>query len=402
MRIQKNFNHTARAILLRPILLVALLTCLSGCPAPADTPSESTSAPPADSSPIKSETTSFQISTLLEGLDRPWGLAFLPGNELLITERSGRLRRVRDGVLQKEPLQGVPEVHAHSQGGLLDVLLHPDFAQNRWVYLSYSKAGTNGATTAVSRGRLGEAGLEKVEEIFVADAWSRHNRHFGGRMLFDRQGALYLSIGDRGEMERAQTLTDHAGTLLRLDANGKALPDNPFVGKDGAKPEIYTIGNRNIQGMIEHPESQKIWTHEHGPMGGDELNLIKAGANYGWPLVTYGKNYDGTVISEKTTLEGIEAPVLHWTPSIACSGLAVYTGDQFPEWKGNFFVGALVQTHLRRVVLEGETPTHQEVLLHGLARIRTVMQGPDGFLYLLTDSPQGKLLRIEPTASVLP
>lgn len=378
------------------ILFVVAALAVAACQIPAVS---APSVAPGDRV-IRSEEATVKVVPVAEGLEYPWSIAFVSKNEMLVTERSGRLRRIRDGRLEEQALRGVPKVHAFGQGGLLEVLLHPRFGENRLVYLSYSKPGPRGSTTAVCRGKLGDHGLEQVEEVFEADAWGTSHAHFGGRMLFDDKGALLLTVGERASMERAQNFMDHAGCTIRLHDDGTVPADNPFVGRKGYRAELYTVGNRNSQGMAIHPQTRQIWQHEHGPRGGDELNLIRPGGNYGWPLVTYGVNYDGSVISQKTEMEGMVSPVLHWVPSIACSGLVVYTGDDFPKWKGNFFVGALVQTHLRRVVMENGKPVHQEVLLKELkSRIRTVAQGPDGFLYILTDSPQGGVFRLEPGSS---
>jgi aldose sugar dehydrogenase len=343
-----------------------------------------------------SELHDFHLVVVTDGLSHPWGMAFLPGGDILVTERAGRLRLVRDGKLLDQPLTGVPQVAASGQGGLLDVALHPDFADNRLIYLAYAKPGPQGATTAIARGRLGESGLEEVEDIFVAQAWGTTGRHFGSRLVFDGDGNLYLTIGDRGEMDRAQNPRDHAGTTIRLHDDGSVPEDNPFGGRSDALPEIYTFGNRNAQGMVIHPDTGAVWQNEHGPRGGDEINLIQAGRNYGWPRVTHGVAYSGAEITPHVELEGTEPPLLHWTPSIAPSGMAVYTGDAFPEWQGDVFVGALAGQHLRRVVFDGLEPVHEESLLQGFARIRDVRTGPDGFLYLLTDESSAVLVRLEP------
>jgi aldose sugar dehydrogenase len=343
--------------------------------------------------------------TVVDGLQHPWGLAFLPGGEMLVTERPGRLRVVRNGQLVPDPVAGVPEVVAQGQGGLLDVAVHPDFASNRLVYLSYSKRGPNGSSTAVARGRYENGRLENVQDIFVAEAWGTGGQHFGSRLLFDRAGYLYVTVGDRGdspnrgEAHRAQNRADHAGSTLRLHDDGRVPQDNPFVGQQGVRPELFTYGNRNAQGMALHPSTGEVWQTEHGPRGGDELNLMRAGANYGWPLVSHGVNYSGAAFTERTEAPGMEPSVLQWTPSIATSGLAFYTGDVFPGWRGSVFTGALVGQHLRRVVLDGTRVVRQEELLTDYGqRIRDVRTGPDGHLYLLTDSPQGRLVRLEPAS----
>lgn len=337
-----------------------------------------------------------RVVPVVTGLEHPWSAAFLPDGEVLITERTGQLRRVRGGELVREPVAGVPRVRVGGQGGLLDVVLHPRFAENRLVYLSYSKPVEGGATTAVARGRYEDGRLHDVADVFVAEARGG-GRHFGSRLVFDRDGMLYVTIGDRGEMQRAQDLGDHAGTTVRLHDDGRVPADNPFVGRAGARPEIYSYGNRNAQGMVVHPETGEIWQNEHGPRGGDEINRILAGRNYGWPAITHGVDYSGRPITQDTARAGMEQPLLHWTPSIAPSGMAIYTGESFPAWRGHVFVGALAGQHLRRVVFDGLRPVHQERMLAELgARIRDVRQAPDGYLYLLTDSPNGALLRLEP------
>lgn len=343
-------------------------------------------------------TRQHRVVEVVTGLEHPWSVAFLPGGDMLVTERPGRLRIVRDGELLPDPVAGVPEVRARGQGGLLDVVLHPDFQQNRLVYLSYSKpVGSDAATTAVARGRFEGGRLQDVEDVFVADAVGSGGRHFGSRIVFTPEGLMYVTVGDRGEMERAQDPTDHAGTTIRLHDDGRVPRDNPFVDHPEVRPEIYTYGNRNAQGMAVHPETGDVWQVEHGARGGDEINLIRPGRNYGWPEITHGVNYSGEPISPDTARAGLEQPLVHWTPSIAPSGMAFYTGDRFPEWRGNVFVGALAGQHLRRVAFDGTTPVEQEQLLEDRGeRIRAVRDGPDGYLYLLTDSPNGALLRLEP------
>jgi aldose sugar dehydrogenase len=341
----------------------------------------------------------FEVVTVATGLEHPWGIAFLPEGEILVTERPGRLRVIRDGALDPDPVSGVPPVQARNQGGLMDVEIHPAFEANRLVYLSYSKAlGGGRTTTAVVRGRFDGSSLSDVEEVFEAHAGASPGRHYGSRIVFDRDGYLYVTVGDRGERDRAQDRSDHAGTTIRLHDDGRVPDDNPFVGMEGVLPEIFTYGNRNAQGMAVHPETGRIWQNEHGPRGGDELNLIGAGLNYGWPEITHGVNYSGTMITPDTARPGMEQPVVHWTPSIAVSGMDFYTGDRFPAWEGDLFVGALRQQHIRRLVLEGEEVVEQDVLLDNLGvRFREVATGPDGYLYLLTDERDGHVLRLEPS-----
>lgn len=339
----------------------------------------------------------YRVATVAEGLEYPWGIAFLPGGDILVTERPGRLRLIRGGALVPEPVAGVPEVWARGQGGLLDVALHPDFARNRLVYLSYSKPGPKGATTAVVRGRLEGHRLTGVEEILEADAWSTAPVHFGSRLVFDRDGYLFVSIGERGRKENAQDLSNHAGTILRLHDDGRVPSDNPFVGRAGARPEIYAYGIRSPQGLAIHPATGELWETEHGPRGGDEINRIRPGRNYGWPVITYGIDYNGRKVSDLTAKAGMEQPLHYWVPSIATSGLAIYDADRFPAWRGSLFVGGLAGQHLARVRLDAGRPLEQEKLLDGRRqRIRDVRVGPDGYVYLLVDARSAPVLRLEP------
>jgi aldose sugar dehydrogenase len=382
----------------RALLLGAAVLAAACGPAPRGAngqgqPAET--APPA--TPAPAGETAFRVVTVAEGLEHPWGIAFLPGGDLLVTERPGRLRLIRGGTLVPAPIAGVPEVAARGQGGLMDVALHPDFASNRLVYLSYSKPGPEGSTTAVARGRLEEGRLADVRDIFVGRAWGRGGQHFGSRLAFDRDGYLYVTIGDRGTMARAQDLSDHAGTTLRLHDDGRVPADNPFVNRPGALPEIFTYGNRNAQGMDIHPATGRVWQAEHGPRGGDEINLILAGRNYGWPEITHGVNYDGSQITPDTARPGMEQPLHHWTPSIAAAGMTIYDGDAFPGWRGNVFVAALAGQHLARVEFDGTRPVREERLLADRGeRYREVATGPDGLIYLLVDARSAPVLRLEP------
>ena len=347
----------------------------------------------------------IRVEKLADGLANPWSLAWLPNGDLLITERPGRLRVFRNGALDPEPISGVPEVRVTALGGLLEVLPHPDFARNRILYLSYAKGGEgNLATTALARGRLDGQELKDLQEIFVAANWSTSPTNFGGRMVFGRDRMLYLAVGERQEQERAQDTMLHGGKVLRLDENGQAPSDNPFAGRPGYLPEIYSVGHRSPQGLAVHPITGDLWENEHGPLGGDEINIVRAGSNYGWPLVTYGKNYDGTAVSESSTRGGLEPPFMFWVPSIAISGLSFYTGDRLATWKGNAFVGSMMEGrtratgHVQRITFaENGEPIQREPILAQLRqRIRDVRPGPDGLLYVLTDQNPGVLLRIEP------
>jgi len=368
------------------LLLLPLLTGMSAQPS-------------APAQPVfESAQQRFRVETVVDGLVHPWALAFLPDGTLLITERPGRLRVVRDGRLLPQAVRGLPEIAARGQGGLLDVVLHPEFADNRLIYFSYSAAGEGGYTTRVARGRFDDANLtlSGVQVLFEALPRSRRTHHFGSRLVFDRAGFLYITVGDRGDMDRAQKLDDHAGSVLRLHDDGRIPSDNPYLGQKNVRPEIYSYGHRNPQGMTLHPDSGAVWLHEHGARGGDEINIVRPGLNYGWPVITHGVDYTYLPIGIGTHKEGMAQPLHHWTPSIAPSGMAFYTGDVFPHWRGNLFVGALVRTHLARLVLDSEKVVAEEQLLTTLGRrIRDVRQGPDGRLWLLTDHDPGQLLRLD-------
>jgi aldose sugar dehydrogenase len=351
----------------------------------------------------------YRVETVVDGLEHPWSMAFLPNGDLLVTERPGRLRIVREGVLLPDPVPGLPEIRVGGQGGLLDVALHPGFEENRLVYLSYAKPNADGSegTTAVARARLENDRLVGLEEVFEAAAWTRGGGHHGSRLAFDQDGYLFITVGDRqapprGDLEAhpAQDLTNHYGTTIRLHDDGRVPADNPFVGSDRALPETWSYGHRNAQGMAVHPETNEVWQNEHGPQGGDELNLIRAGINYGWPVVGYGVNYrSGTAIHEATHHDGMEQPVHIWTPSIATSGLLIYTGDAFPAWRGSFFVGGLAGEQLARLTMDGHQVVNEETLVQRMGRIRDVRQGPDGMIYLAIDHRGGDLtpiLRLEP------
>lgn len=342
----------------------------------------------------------FRVVTVVDGLEVPWGMAFLPDGDMLVTERAGRLRIVRDGVLLPDAVPGVPEVFARGQGGLMDVVLHPDFASNRLVYLSYSKPIDDNSTTAVVRGRFENDRLNDVEEVFEAD--TRGRGHYGSRIAFDADGYLFISVGERqvpsrGDLEAhpAQDLSNHHGVVVRLYDDGRVPDDNPFVGQEGALPEIWSYGHRNPQGLVIHPETGSIFVAEHGPQGGDEVNLIEPGNNYGWPVIGYGVNYgSGTAIHEGTRREGMEEPIHVWVPSIATSSMMIYTGDKFPRWHGNMFVTGLAGEQLARLIMEGDDIVQEETLLRGIGRIRNVHQGPDGYIYVAIEDRRGGLTPI--------
>ncbi len=352
----------------------------------------------ASAQTFSSEQHEFRVATVTRGLVHPWSLAFLPNGDMLVTERVGRLRIIRNGELRPMPVAGVPEVALGGQGGLLDIALHPKFAENRLIYLSYAAAGEGGSGTEVARAYLIDDELVDLERILDVRPKSIGGRHFGSRLLFGRDGYLYVTAGERASRDRAQNLGDLAGSIMRITDDGGVPPDNPFVGRADARPEIYTYGNRNPQGLAMHPETGQIWEAEHGPKGGDEINILVAGTNYGWPVITYGGSYSGAEIGEGTAKAGMAQPARHWgVPAISPSGMAFYTGGDFPSWRDNMFLGALSGRVLIRLVLDGTEIVHEERLLEDFGeRIRDVRQGPDGSLYLLTDSPKGRLLRLDP------
>jgi glucose/arabinose dehydrogenase len=348
---------------------------------------------------FQSEKHAFRIVTLVEGLVHPWSLAFLPDGRMLVTERPGRVRVVgRDFRLDPRPLEGAPQVAAVGQGGMFDVAPHPKYAENGWIYLAYNARGEGGHGTELARAKLDGHRLTQLQVLFRLEPKSSGGQHFGGRIVFDGAGHVFLTLGDRGDRDRAQRLDDHAGSVIRLHDDGRVPADNPFVKRAGAKPEKFSLGNRNMQGAALHPQTGELWTHEHGPQGGDEINVIRAGRNYGWPVITYGANYGiGTRIGEGTHKAGMEQPLHKWVPSIAPSGMAFYEGDRFPRWRGNLLVGALRDQMLVRLELEGEKVIREERLIrNAIGRIRDVRTGPDGYLYLLTDESDGVLARLEP------
>jgi len=357
------------------------------------------------------ETRDYKVraTKIVEGLAHPWSMAFLPDGRMLVTERRGQLRIVENGKLLPASVEGLPKITEHGQGGLLDVVLHPKYADNGWIYWSYNavdSAGLHG--TELARGKLGGSRdmprMTDVQVLFKMQPKVEAGYHFGSRIVFDRQGYLYLTLGDRGDspdkgaQHRAQLLNNHGGKSIRLLDDGRVPDDNPFVKTPGALPEIYSYGHRNMQGAALHPDTGRVWAHEHGPQGGDEVNILAAGANFGWPVITYGANYgSGSKIGEGTAKPGMIQPLFYWVPSIAPSGMTFYSGRNFPKWKGNLFVGALVQQLLMRVTLDGEKSVDQERLFEKkFGRIRDVREGPDGNLYLLTDSDKGDLIRLEP------
>jgi glucose/arabinose dehydrogenase len=343
------------------------------------------------------------VESVAQGLSHPWAIDFLPDGTMIVTERDGKMRLVSKAGGLGEPFSGLPDVDVGGQGGLLDVALHPNFARNRLIYWSYSEAGQGGNSTAVARARLSEDGttLVDIQVIFSQKPKVPSRQHFGNRLVFDGKGHLFVTLGERSRERfrgQAQDLNSHLGKVVRLTEEGGVPPDNPFVNKPGALPEIWSYGHRNPQAAAINPATGALWAIEHGPRGGDEINLPEPGKNYGWPIISHGVNYSGTPVgSGKKEMPGMEQPIYQWTPVIAPSGMAFYTGDIFPQWKGNLFVGGLAATALVRLELDGAKVTHEERLLiqEGL-RIRDVAQGPDGALYVVTDEEEGEILRISP------
>lgn len=353
----------------------------------------------------------IRVSVLARGIQNAWGMVFLPSGSILIAERAGRFRLIREGRLEAAALDGAPEVTQVGTGGLMDIALHPDFETNRLVYFAYAKPGVDPAgsdyyaTTAVGRGRLNEAetALTGVEDVYVANAWSSTPGGHGSRLRFAPDGTLFFSSPFRRDFERPQDLGSDISKLLRLNDDGSIPADNPFVGQAGASPAIWSIGHRAIEGLVLHPVTGELWASEHGPQGGDEVNIIRKGANYGWPQVSYGRDYSGAPVSERPWQEGLEQPELIWVPSIATSGMVFYTGERFPQWQGDLFVGSLMTGripgtgHIERIEFNAEGELKRERLLVDLhQRVRDVQQGPDGLLYVLTDERDGALLLLEP------
>jgi glucose/arabinose dehydrogenase len=356
---------------------------------------------------LRSTLHDYRVVTVVEALVQPWSIAFVPGGDMLVTERPGRLRIVRQGKLLPQPVDGVPTVFHVGQGGLLEVKPHPNFASNRLLYLSYSKPHADGkqSTTAVLRGRFENDRLTGVEPIF--ESLSQGRGHYGGKLAFDKSGYLFITLGDRqvppeGNLAAhpAQDLSNHHGKIVRLHDDGRVPADNPFVSRAGARPEIWSYGHRNVQGLLIHPETGDVWADEHGPQGGDELNRIQPGKNYGWPIIGFGVNYTtGLAIHSGTHREGMEQPVRVWVPSIGISGLMLYDGDRFPQWRGNLFIGGMAGQQLSRLTLQGQRVTNEEALVQQMGRIRDIRQGPDGLIYLVTEDRDGKptpIYRLEP------
>jgi len=380
-------------------LLSVALSMTASPLALADVAPDPIRPPPPQPAAAKIVKDGYKVTEVATGLDHPWSLAFLPDGGILVTERAGRLRLIRDGQLQAEPIAGVPEVHTGSQAGLFDIVLHPNFAENSIVYLTYAHGTNQANATRVARARFDGASLQDLKVIFEAAPLKDTNNHYGARMAFLPDGTFALTIGDGFEYrEAAQNLKSDLGKIVRLNDDGSVPQDNPFVGRADARPEILSYGHRNEQGLAFDSETGRLYEHEHGPRGGDELNIIEPGRNYGWPIITYGMDYSGAYVSPYTERPGMEQPVVQWTPSIAPSGLAVYRGDKFPAWNGDLFVGALAFKHLRRVDIDegGHVAGEEQLLTDRNERIRDVRASPDGYIYVTTDEAAGKVLKLEP------
>ena len=387
----KNFNFLL-------LLTLFLIACSREDTTLIDEPQQPVYfAEPVNSAEIvNSEKLNFVIDTVAMDLESPWGMAFLPDGSMLVTEKPGRLRMIKEGKLLPDSILGVPEVVAKGQGGLLDIQLHPDYESNGWLYISYSAPGDGGANTAVMRAKLQGNSLVEQEVIFQATPFTGKSHHFGSRIEFDEAGYMYITVGDRGERDKnPQSLESYCGKVHRLYDDGRIPEDNPFVNEENAVASIYSYGHRNPQGLARHPETGAIWEHEHGPQGGDEVNEVKPGVNYGWPVITYGINYDNTIITEDTAMAGMEQPLHYWDPSIAPCGMAFVSSDKYPEWKNNLLVGSLKFRYLARCEVQGNAIVHEEKLLDTMGRVRAVEQGLDGYVYVAMESP-GQIVRIFP------
>ncbi|MBL0743236.1 PQQ-dependent sugar dehydrogenase [Chryseolinea lacunae] len=347
---------------------------------------------------VQTEKQKFRVDTITSALDtltNPWGMAFLPDGRLLVTERSGAIRIIEDDKLLKEKIEGVPTVYVHGQGGLLDIQLHPDFSKNGWIYLSYAKQVADSGGTVIARAKLESNKLTNLEELFQALPLSSSEAHFGSRIQFDGKGYMFFTSGERGKKENAQDLSNHLGKVLRLHDDGKVPSDNPFTSIIGARSEIWSYGHRNLQGLYYDKETGTLWEHEHGPRGGDELNIVEKGKNYGWPIITYGINYDSTIITDKKEMNGLEQPVRYYVPSIAPCGMTMVTSDKYPNWKGNLLIGALSHQLVMRVEVADKKFVKDERMLEKIGRVRCVTQSPDGFIYVAMENP-GKIVKLVP------
>ncbi len=374
-------------------IIVAAAITVSACSQQENTKEATTIADP--SRIVKSVKQDFVIDTITNELKNPWGITFLSDGRILVTERAGEIRIIQDGKLLDEKIEGVPAVFAHGQGGLMDIVRHPDYDNNGWIYFSFAKPGDNGGGTTIARAKVEGNKLTDLQELFSAQPFTDAGVHFGCRIAFDKDGYMFFSSGERGTKENSQNLGNHLGKVLRLHDDGRVPSDNPFVNQKGAKPEIWSYGHRNPQGLVYDQTTNTLYDVEHGPKGGDELNKVEKGKNYGWPVITWGIDYDGKPISDIQEKDGLEQPLRYWVPSIAPCGAAIVTSDKYPNWKNNILVGALAHTHVARVEMESEKYVAEEKLLDKLGRVRAVAQSPDGFIYVATENP-GLLVKITP------
>jgi len=378
----------------KSLFFLPALLAAAAAVAPSGTPDrpapQATLVAPADSAHPD-----FTVEKLYENLNNPWGMAWLPDGRLLVTERAGQILVFKDDKFTGEKLSGVPEVFNQGQGGLLDIQLHPDYAQNGWIYISYAKPVPGGATTALTRFKLQGNQVTEKQDVFEAKPALEADYHFGSRIVFDKDKFLFLSVGERGTQPKVLLLDNDHGKVHRMHDDGKAPKDNPFVNQKGARPTIWTLGHRNPQGMVYDAATNRLWAVEHGPKGGDELNLIQKGKNYGWPKTSYGINYDGTILTKNKELPGIQNPVRYWVPSIGPCGMALVTSKRYPNWQGNLLIGALAFQHVARVQLNGAKYDTEEKLMQNLGRFRHVAQSPDGYLYAVTEGP-GQLVKLMP------
>lgn len=343
----------------------------------------------------QSETFDFEVVTIAEGINSPWGMAWLPDGRMLVTERSGKLYVIENDSFNSQEISNIPEVYANGQGGLLDIRIHPDYVNNGWIYMSYSKPGEGGGSTAIVRGKIENNQWTNEELLFEAMPKTRSGVHFGSRIVFDEQNYMFFSVGERGEWDNAQKLSNDHGKIHRLHDDGSVPNDNPYLQIPDARHSIWSYGHRNPQGLAFHPVSGKLWSHEHGPKGGDELNIVEKKKNYGWPEISYGINYNGEIITELTEKEGMEQPVHYWDPSIAPCGMAFVTSDKYPTWKGDILIGSLSFRYLHRVKLSGEKVVDEEELLKGIGRVRHIAESPDGYIYVAVEGA-GKIVKLVP------
>ncbi len=380
---------------MKKIISCCIFTCMTALTYAQDEPAQDASLP---NGIVASEQETYEIDTLVSDLESPWSMAFLPDGNMLITEKTGKLKHFDPKTKAVKEVKGLPEIYVRGQGGLFDLALHPDYDNNGWIYISHAYSeGEDEGNTALMRAKLKGDELVEQEVLFKGTPLRDSGPHFGGRIVFDQDGYLYLSIGERGSREDAQNPENVLGTVLRFNDNGSIPADNPFVNDKSKRPEIFSYGHRNPQGMAMNPASGEIWEHEHGPQGGDEINIVRKGNNYGWPVISYGINYDGTTFTDVREKEGMQQPIWYYVPSIAPCGMDFYTGDKFQNWQGDLFVGSLKFRYVERLELDGDKVISSEKLLEDIGRVRTVREGPDGNMYVVVEAP-GMIVRMSPAS----